>query len=121
MKKLMVFGGILAFLVIGFIIFLQNVNIHRLGTDQYYVQVQEGTRMENKANDGKKYIQYEYILEGFDKEGVAKTLTFTAQKELRKEAYLRIYVKKSGVSSYQEVQASELPVQAKQKLDALGK
>ncbi|GAA0831620.1 YxeA family protein [Bifidobacterium pullorum subsp. gallinarum] len=121
MKKVMIFGGILAALLIGFIIFIQNVNINRLGTDQYYVQIQEGTRVEDKSDDGKKYTYYEYTLEGFDKEGAAKTLTFTAQKELRKEAYLRVYVKKSGVGSYQEVQANELPEQARAKLEMLEK
>ncbi|PCL91679.1 YxeA family protein [Paenibacillus lautus] len=121
MKKTMIFGGVLALLLIGFIIFIQNVNMNRLGTDQYFVQVQEGTRVEDKSDNGEKYVYYQYNLEGFDKEGAAKTLTFTAHKELRKEAYLRVYVKKTGVSSYQEVQASELPGPAKLKLDALGK
>lgn len=121
MKKVMIFGGILVFLLIGFIIFIQNVNINRLGTDPYYVQIQEGTRMEDKSDDGKKYIYYEYTLEGFDKEGTAKTLTFTANKELRKDAYLRVYVKESGVGSYQEVQINELPEPAKAKLAMLDK
>ncbi|WP_367398371.1 YxeA family protein [Paenibacillus lautus] len=45
--------------------------------------------------------------------GKEKNLTFTAFKELRKEAYLRIYVKGGEVSSYREVKASELPDLAK--------
>ena len=58
---------------------------------------------------------------GFDKEGNAKTLTFRANKELRKQAFLRLYVKEKGVSSYQEVQANEIPEKAKMKLEPLGK
>ncbi|MEC0255544.1 hypothetical protein PAEVO_12190 [Paenibacillus sp. GM2FR] len=121
MKKTMIFGGILVAILIGFVVFIQNVNINRFGTDSYYVQIQDGTKVEDKADNGEKYIYYEYTLEGFNKEGKAKTLTFTANKELRKEAYLRLYVKEKGVSSYQEVQADKLPEQAKVKLETLGK
>ncbi|MGQ0421756.1 YxeA family protein, partial [Bacillus sp. HC-Mk] len=34
---------------------------------------------------------YEYKLIGFDKDGKEKELEFTAQKNLRKEAFLRVY------------------------------
>ncbi|GIO96989.1 MULTISPECIES: YxeA family protein [Paenibacillus] len=121
MKKTMIFGGILVAILVGFVVFIQNVNINRFGTDQYYVQIQDGTKVEDKTDNGEKYIYYEYTLEGFNKEGNAKTLTFRANKELRKEAYLRLYVKEKGVSSYQEVQANELPEPAKVKLETLGK
>lgn len=121
MKKTMIFGGILVAILIGFVVLIQNVNFNRLGTESYYVQIQDGNRVEDKADNGEKYIYYEYNLEGFDKEGSAKTLTFRANKELRKEAYLRLYVKEKGVSSYQEVQANEIPEKAKMKLETLGK
>lgn len=120
MKKTMIFGGILVAILIGFVVFIQNVNINRFGTDQYYVQIQDGTKVD-KTDNVEKYIYYEYTLEGFNKEGNGKTLTFRANKELRKEAYLRLYVKEKGVSSYQEVQANEIPEPAKVKLGTLGK
>lgn len=120
MKRVLLIGSIsLIVLVIGLLVFIQNVNINRLGTDHYYVQIQDGKRIDETADDGKKYFYYEYTLEAFDQDGNSKTLTFNANKELRKDAYLRLYVKPSGVSSYQEVQESELPKQAKQRLDSL--
>lgn len=105
--------------LVGFVLFIQNVNINRLGAQQYFVQInQDGQRVEDKLDNGEKYIYYEYTLKGFDPSGKEEELTFTAGKELRRDAYLRIYVKKDQVSSYQEVQAEELPEKAKQKLDS---
>lgn len=112
--------AILVVLVGGFA-FLQSINFNRFGAQQYYVQVQDGTKMEGKTSQGEKYIYYEYTLNGFDKDGKEKGLTFTADKQLRKDAYLRVYVKKDIVSSYQEVQLNELPEQAKQELDRVNK
>ncbi|WP_136604042.1 YxeA family protein [Paenibacillus dokdonensis] len=121
MKQGLIVGVVILVILIGGVVFIQNVNLNRLGADQYYVQIQDGKKMEDKTNDGKKYIYYEYTLEGFDKNGKEKTVTFTANKELRKEAYLSVYMKGDKAGSYQEVQTSELPDQAKQKLEELGK
>lgn len=118
MKKGIIAGVVVLVIIIGFVLFIQNVNINRLGAEQYYVQIQDGKQMEDKTDDGKKYTYYEYTQEGFDKSGKEQTLTFTATRELRKDAYLRVYVKDKKVGSYQEVQASELPEKAKQKLEA---
>ncbi|BFH64597.1 YxeA family protein [Paenibacillus azoreducens] len=122
MKKGLVIGaGIILALLIGFIVFIQNVNINRLGADHYYVQIQDGgKKMEDKTDSGEIYVNYEYTMKGFDEEGKEKTFTFTANKELRKQAYLRVYLKDDKVSSYQEVQANELPEKTKQKLEASG-
>lgn len=122
MKKGIIALAVVLIVLVGFIVFIQNVNINRLGAHQYYVQVnQEGKKVEDKSDSGQKYVSYEYTLEGFDANGKEKRLTFRAFKELRKEAYLRIYVKGDEVSSYQEVQASELPEGAKRKLETAGK
>jgi len=121
MKKGLIALAVVLIVVVGFVLFIQNVNVNRLGAQQYYVQInQDGKKTEDKSDSGKKYVYYEYTIEGFDSNGKAKSLTFTAGKELRKDAYLRIYVKGNKVSSYQEVQANELPEQAKQKLDSAG-
>lgn len=119
MKKGLIAGIAVLVVLVGFVVFIQNVNINRLGAQQYYVQInQDGKRMDSEL--GQKYVYYEYTLNGFDSNGKEKDLTFTAGKELRKDAYLRIYVKNNEVSSYQEVQAAELPEGAKQKLEAAG-
>lgn len=120
MKKGLIAGIAVLVVLVGFVVFIQNVNINRLGAQHYYVQInQDGKRTE--SGPGQKYVNYEYVLKGFDSSGKEKELTFNAGKELRKDAYLRIYVKGDDVSSYQEVQATELPEAAKQKLEAAGK
>lgn len=46
----------------------------------------------SKSMDGKvTRKEYEYTLSDFDKEGKEKELEFIAQKNLRKEAFLRVY------------------------------
>lgn len=122
MKKGIIALAVVVIFLVGFVVFIQNVNLNRIGAQQYYVQInQDGKRIEDKSDSGQKYVSYEYTLDGFDTNGKEMTLTFTAGKELRKDAYLRVYVKGSDVSSFQEVQAGELPEQAKQKLDGAGK
>lgn len=121
MKKGFIATAVVLIALVGFVVFIQNVNLNRIGAQQYYVQItQDGKEMEDKSDSGQKYVSYEYTLQGFDSNGKEKSLTFTAGKELRKVAYLRIYVKGDGVSSYQEVKASELPELAKQKLANAG-
>lgn len=122
MKKGIVALAVVLIVLVGFVVFIQNVNLNRIGAEQYYVQInQDGKKIEEKSNSGEKYVSYEYTLEGFDANGKEKRLTFRAFKELRKDAYLRLYVKGDGVSSYQEVQAAELPEGAKRKLETAGK
>ncbi|MCM3039763.1 YxeA family protein [Paenibacillus motobuensis] len=122
MKKGLIIGtSVILVALIGFIVFIQNVNINRLGADSYYVQIQDsGKKIESKSDNGKIYTDYEYTMKGFNEDGKEKTFTFTAQKDLRKQAYLRIYLKGDKVSSYQEVQISELPEKAQQKLEGSG-
>ncbi|GIP56208.1 YxeA family protein [Paenibacillus woosongensis] len=122
MKKGIIALVVVMIVLVGFVVSSQYVNLNRLGAQQYYVQItQDGKKMEEKLNNGGKEVYYEYSMKGFDSNGKEKKLTFRAFKELRKEAYLRIYVKGDGVSSYQEVQAAELPEGAKRKLETAGK
>jgi len=103
------------YLIISMIIFsglLTACNPQTIGSDEYYVQVQ---------NDGEKfteqnYTRYEYTLNGFDEDGKSKDMTFTANHELRKNAYLRIYYKKDEVITYEEVEKDEMPEKALQLL-----
>lgn len=121
MKKGFIALAVVVIVLVGFVVFIQNVNLNRIGAEQYYVQInQDGKKIEDKSDSGQKYVSYEYNLEGFDSNGKEKVLTFTAGKELRQDAYLKVYVKGNDVSSYQEVQATELPEQAKQKLVGAG-
>ncbi|MEC0243603.1 YxeA family protein [Paenibacillus dokdonensis] len=119
MKKITISVTAMIALMIGVIFFLQNVNFKRIGTEKYYVQIQEGKKTAGRADSGEKIKYYEYGLRGFDENGQEKTLSFTANKDLRKDAFLCLYVKNNGVVSYQEVSDGELPDQAKEKVKGL--
>ncbi|PEV95829.1 hypothetical protein CN428_28500 [Bacillus cereus] len=115
MKKYM---ALLSLLVV-FASLLVGCDINRMGKDEYYVQItMDGKEGVSKSMDGKVMgKEYEYTLSGFDKEGKEKELEFMAQKNLRKEAFLRLYhSEKKGVTAWEEVQEDELPKKAKEKL-----
>ncbi len=70
-----------------------------------------------KADGGQPFKSFEYKLPAFDKEGKEKELEFTAVKNLRKEAFLRLYHSdKKGVTAWEEVKKDELPAKVKEKL-----
>lgn len=106
-------------LLVVFASLLVGCDINRMGKDEYYVQITiDGKEGVSKSMDGKVMgKEYEYTLLGFDKEGKEKELEFMAQKNLRKEAFLRVYhSEKKGVTAWEEVQEDELPKKAKEKL-----
>lgn len=97
---------------------LVGCDLNRMGKDEYYVQITvDGKEYNGKSNDGAPYKYYQYKLTGFDKEGKEKELEFTAQKNLRKEAFLRVFHSdKKGVTAWEEVKKDELPAKVKEKL-----
>lgn len=119
MKKSIITVGIVLVIIVGGLLFLQNVNINRLGADEYYTQINgDGNKIEDKSSEGTIYVSYEYELAAYDKDGDQTTLTFTANKQLRENAYLLLFVKDGkGVTSYQEVNAEELPDKAVEMLE----
>lgn len=119
MKKVLIGVSATVLLLVGVVFTLRNVNYNRIGKDQYYVQiVGEGSEVESQDTNGNIYVDYEYELPGYNKNGEEKELVFTAKKQLREEAYLQIYVKdKNVVTSYQEVQEDELPEKAAEALE----
>lgn len=106
-------------IIIAVFIFLPKMASNRFGADSYYVQIMGiGTKTESKSTVGEVYVLYEYTLPAFDKKGNEKEFTFTADHELRKDAYLNLFVKEGkGVTSYQEVQKNEIPADAIKKLN----
>ncbi|HEF1898055.1 YxeA family protein [Bacillus cereus group sp. MYBK108-2] len=115
MKKYMALFSLL----VVFASLLVGCDINRMGKDEYYVQITtDGKEGVSKSMDGKVMgKEYEYTLPGFDKEGKEKELEFMAQKNLCKEAFLRVYhSEKKGVTAWEEVQEDELPKKAKEKL-----
>ncbi|MEK4712394.1 YxeA family protein [Sporosarcina sp. FSL K6-1540] len=118
MKK--VFAAIaIIVVIIGFLIALRSVGFNRLGAESYYVQITESsTKLEDQSPSGELYVRYEYTLPAFDKKGNEKEFTFTGDHELRKDAYLELFIKKGkGVTSYQEVKKEEIPAKAKDMLN----
>jgi len=97
---------------------LVGCDLNRMGKDEYYVQITvDGTEKTGKADDGRTYKSFEYKLPAFDKEGKEKEMEFTANKNLRKEAFLRVYYSdKKGVTAWEEVKKDELPAKVKGKL-----
>ncbi|MBP0725476.1 YxeA family protein [Bacillus sp. RG28] len=119
MKKLIIAIIFLLVLGAGFLSFMKNININRIGADQYYVQIKgKGHQHIDKADNGEKYVYYEYTLSAFNKDEKEQKLTFTASKQLREEAYLCLYVKdETKVTSYNEVKKDELPEKVTGKLN----
>lgn len=97
---------------------LVGCDLNRMGKDEYYVQITvDGKEFDSKASNGQKFKDYDYKLTGFDKDGKEKELEFIAQKNLRKEAFLRVYHSdKKGVTAWEEVKKDELPAKVKEKL-----
>ncbi len=73
---------------------------------------QRMVRTSDHADGGQEIISYRYELPGFNKEGKEKTMDFNGFQErpLRKGAYLKVtWNKNKGVTSYEEVQAKDIP------------
>lgn len=110
MKKSIIAFGVVVVLIGGLLI-IQNVNLNRVGADEYYTQItDEGNKTEEKGVSGQIHEQYEYELPAYDENGNQKIFTFTANKQLRENAYLMLFVKEDkGVTSYQEVSIEKIP------------
>lgn len=105
-------------LFVAALVVLMTVDFNRINKDTYYVQVTtDGELEEYKLNTGKIAETYWYELPSYDESGKEQTLKFSAIKNLRKDAYLKLYVKDGNeVSSYDEVQFDEIPKKAQEKL-----
>jgi len=105
-------------ILIVFASLLVGCDLNRMGKDEYYVQITvDGTEKNEKADNGQSHKSFEYKLPAFDKDGKEKEMEFTAVKNLRKEAFLRVfYSDKKGVAAWEEVKKDELPAKVKEKL-----
>ncbi|WEV60333.1 YxeA family protein [Streptococcaceae bacterium ESL0729] len=87
------------------------------GGQTYYVQIKgEGQRKTDTDSKGKVYGSYEYTLDGKDKSGNSKSLTFRniEDRPMKQDAWLKItYNKDKGVTSWNEVSPSQVPDKAK--------
>lgn len=118
MKKVYIGIGAALIVFVGALVALMTVDFNRINKDTYYVQVTtDGEVEEFKLNTGEIAQTYWYELPSYDESGKEQTLKFSATKNLRKAAYLKLYVKGGKeVSSYDEVQFDEIPTKAQEKL-----
>ncbi|MEK4427172.1 YxeA family protein [Solibacillus sp. FSL K6-1523] len=118
MKKVYTGIGATLLLFVAALVALITVDFNRINKDAYYVQIAtDGEVEEYKLNTGEIAHTYWYELPSYDESGKEVILKFSATKNLRKDAYLKLYVKKEKeVSSYNEVQFDEIPKKAQEKL-----
>lgn len=116
MKKILI---ILTLIFAGLLLLVVSIDPNRIGKDNVYVEVIEATdTMEDKLDSGELISRYTYKQKAFDKGGKPVELEFSAGKELRKGAYLMLYVKKGNeVTSYDEVKWNEIPSKAQTELE----
>ncbi len=93
MKKIMGMLVVLAVAIVGFMA-LPNEVTDRLNPlvpkDEIFVQITESGTPQSPGG-------YDYTLAGFNAEGEKREVTFYAGKELRKNAFLKVYAKGSYV------------------------
>ena len=118
MKKFLIVVGVLFALGVVSIFAITKLDFNRMNADNYYLQITEdGIPHEEKLDDGSVMTTYSYQLDATNADGKTIPLEFTAQKNLRKEAYLKMFVKKDNqVSSYNEVKLEDIPQKAQKQL-----
>ncbi|WP_346899423.1 YxeA family protein [Clostridium sp. UBA7503] len=112
MKKLI--GIIVSIIIVGGVLLLVSSNgIINLGSTKYYVKTVSEYKDRTSENSG-GYNTYEYKINGYDKDGNEKLITFTTSKILKVDRYLKVYVKGEKTKSYEEVEIKELPDKVKE-------
>lgn len=98
---------------------LVKIDFNRLNKDVYYLQIKEdGVLEKTTLENGEVMKRYNYELHAINDEGKEEELSFSAHKNLKKLAYLKMYVKKdtTSVTSYDEVNKEDIPVNALEKI-----
>ena len=119
MKKVFGVIGTLILLVVVGIMLMRTIDINRIGKSNLYVEVIEPMEVkEDKLNSGEIVKSYWYEQKAFDTKGNEVDIEFWGLKELRKGAYLKLYVGKDNiVSSYDEVKWGDIPSDTQAKLE----
>lgn len=112
MKKLFIAFGVVITLLVAGLVVLATVDFNRLGKENVYVHITEdGVEDRFVTSDGAVYMSYWYEQAAYDKNGKEVQVKFSADKNLRHDAYLMLYIKNGDeVTSFDEVQFDELPV-----------
>lgn len=112
-KGLFIFLGIIVILA-GASYAVLTLDFNRFNKERYYIQItQDGEKLEDRLDNGEKMVRYGYKVDAINEDGKHKELEFSANKQLRKGAYLMLYVNKEGeVTSYDEVSKKDMPKDA---------
>lgn len=102
-----------------------SLDKNKIGKTKMYVHITEnGKEVNEKGSDGETYSRYFYKLKAYDKNGKEDSVTFSAGKNLKLDAFLRVYVTdktdskgNKEIGTFEEVKASEIPQEAKEKLN----
>lgn len=113
MKKWIGIAIVSILILIGF----TQVDWNRIGKDTLFVKVEAVSDVEETTlENGDVMKRYVYTQSAYTSEGKPKKVTYTAAKELREGAYVRLYVKDGDtVTSYDEVKREEVPHQVTEK------
>lgn len=96
--------------LLAFILLIANAGallgkVKRLGKKQYYTQIMQPGLINGQAVWGYTYKQL-----AFDHDGQGQQLEFLADKSLRQQAYLRVYVSgEDRVITWEEVGSDAIP------------
>ncbi|PEI98365.1 YxeA family protein [Bacillus pseudomycoides] len=130
MKKLLI--TLIAFLVLLGLLMTAFVSFdwdlaemkQKLGKDKMYVHITENGKEYQVDKDDPTWKRYEYNVIAYDKDGNKTSIKFDANKNLKLNAFLRVYVFDKpnsegykGISTYEEVQQNEIPKKALKQMD----
>ncbi|WP_410982859.1 YxeA family protein [Bacillus cereus] len=130
MKKLLitliaflVLLGLLMTALVGFDWDLAEMK-QKLGKDKMYVHITENGKEYQVDKGDPTWKRYEYNVIAYDKDGNKTSIKLDANKNLKLNAFLRVYVFDEpnsegykGISTYEEVQQSEIPKKALKQMD----
>lgn len=93
--------------------------VENYSNKSFYVQIYNDGDIEHDTSRSSSLLGfYRYKIKGVDAEGVEKALDFTANYNLRHEAYLKVRENsKRGVISWEEIQRISIPKKALDSLD----
>ncbi|MGG4398363.1 YxeA family protein [Paenibacillus thiaminolyticus] len=112
--------------VAGFLIF--GVDAAKMkaewGTTKMYVHITENGKEETIGADSKDpFSRYYYTLTAYDEHGNEATVSFSADKNLRLDSFLLVYVKDGedgngvrDIGRYDEVTKEDIPAKAREQL-----
>ncbi|HZW67529.1 MAG TPA: YxeA family protein [Pseudogracilibacillus sp.] len=106
-------------LLIGSVLFIMMFDWNRFGKTNVYVVVGEPSKIvEDRLETGEIMERYAYETVSYDENGEELLVEYDAHKELRKEAFLKLYLDRNDqVTSYDEVTWDELPAAVQEQLE----